>query len=121
MPLMSLSDQKNIALEVTVTNEKGDDAYEASVIASLPRSLSYSSYFPDNVGLFLSDIFSHTHTYQFLILTGTHYLFQEGQVTCSANTNGTLATCELGNPFKFNSQVRENHLLVQFTSSAQQG
>uniref|UniRef100_A0A4W6EYZ1 Integrin, alpha 6b n=1 Tax=Lates calcarifer TaxID=8187 RepID=A0A4W6EYZ1_LATCA len=77
MPLMSLSDQKNIALEVTVTNEKGDDAYEASVIASLPRSLSYSSYFPDN----------------------------EGQVTCSANTNGTLATCELGNPFKFNSQA----------------
>uniref|UniRef100_A0A4W6F017 Integrin, alpha 6b n=1 Tax=Lates calcarifer TaxID=8187 RepID=A0A4W6F017_LATCA len=95
MPLMSLSDQKNIALEVTVTNEKGDDAYEASVIASLPH----------NVGLFLSDIFSHTHTYQFLILTGTHYLFQEGQVTCSANTNGTLATCELGNPFKFNSQA----------------
>lgn len=43
MPLFLFSDQKTIALEVTVTNQNGDDAYEASVLASFPRSLTYST------------------------------------------------------------------------------
>uniref|UniRef100_A0AAQ5Y9J5 Integrin alpha-2 domain-containing protein n=1 Tax=Amphiprion ocellaris TaxID=80972 RepID=A0AAQ5Y9J5_AMPOC len=44
VPVISLSDQKNIALEVSVTNKNGDDAHEAYVIVSLPRSLTYSAY-----------------------------------------------------------------------------
>uniref|UniRef100_A0A7N6A2K7 Integrin, alpha 6b n=1 Tax=Anabas testudineus TaxID=64144 RepID=A0A7N6A2K7_ANATE len=44
VPVISLSDQKDIALEVKVTNEQGDDAYEASLIASFPPSLAYSAY-----------------------------------------------------------------------------
>lgn len=44
MPVFSLSSQKDIALEVTVTNPHGDDAYEASVIANFPSSLTYSAY-----------------------------------------------------------------------------
>uniref|UniRef100_A0A3Q1G1N3 Integrin, alpha 6b n=1 Tax=Acanthochromis polyacanthus TaxID=80966 RepID=A0A3Q1G1N3_9TELE len=43
VPVISLSDQKDIALEVTVTNKNGDDAHEAYVIVSLPRSLTYSA------------------------------------------------------------------------------
>lgn len=44
MPVISLSDQKDIALEVTVTNLSGDDAHEAKVNASFPSSLTYSAY-----------------------------------------------------------------------------
>lgn len=44
MPVFTLSSQKNIALEVTVTNLHGDDAYEASVIANFPSLLTYSAY-----------------------------------------------------------------------------
>ncbi|KAK7945782.1 hypothetical protein WMY93_001510 [Mugilogobius chulae] len=71
VPVISLSDQKEIALEVTVTNN-GDDAYEASVNATLPPSLVYSAYrsSPDH------------------------------SVTCIANKEGTKTKCELGNPFK---------------------
>ena len=43
MPVVSLSDQKDIALEITVTNQNGDDAHEAALIASFPPSLSYSA------------------------------------------------------------------------------
>lgn len=52
MPMIKLSDQKDITLEVRVTNLNGDDAYEASVIASFSRSLTYSSFhFLPNVSL----------------------------------------------------------------------
>lgn len=52
MPVIKLSGQKDIALEVKVTNLNGDDAYEASVVASFPSSLSYSALrFPPNVSL----------------------------------------------------------------------
>lgn len=44
MQVISLSDQKEIALEVTVSNQNGDDAYEASLDASLPSTLVYSAY-----------------------------------------------------------------------------
>ncbi|XP_068605398.1 integrin alpha-6-like [Brachionichthys hirsutus] len=78
LPVISLSDQKDIALEVKVTNHNGDDAYEASVVASFPRSLTYSTF---------------------------RALPQEGQVTCVANKNGSWADCELGNPFKRDSET----------------
>nr|XP_046263833.1 integrin alpha-6-like isoform X2 [Scatophagus argus] len=78
VPVISLSDQKDIALEVTVTNKDGDDAYEASVLASFPRSLTYSAFrVPPN----------------------------ERQVTCVANKNGSQTDCELGNPFKRDSKT----------------
>ncbi|XP_048091160.1 integrin alpha-6-like isoform X1 [Alosa alosa] len=76
--LISLSDQKEIALEVTVTNKGGDDAYEAAVVASFPRTLSYSA---------------------------TRVLNTDKQVVCVANQNGSQAECELGNPFKKDSEV----------------
>ncbi|XP_036940520.1 integrin alpha-6b isoform X2 [Acanthopagrus latus] len=76
VPVISLSDQKDIALEVTVSNLKGDDAYEARVVATFPRTLSYSAFrVPAN----------------------------EQQVTCVANKDGSQADCELGNPFKRDS------------------
>lgn len=60
VPLISLSKQKEIALEVKVTNLNGDDAYEASVLASFPSSLTYStSRVPNNVSPFL---FFHMRT-----------------------------------------------------------
>uniref|UniRef100_A0A671Z1V3 Integrin, alpha 6b n=1 Tax=Sparus aurata TaxID=8175 RepID=A0A671Z1V3_SPAAU len=77
VPVFSLSDQKYIALEVTVSNLKGDDAYEAGVLATFPRTLSYSAYrVPENQ-----------------------------PVTCVANTNGSQVDCELGNPFKKDSTM----------------
>ncbi|XP_054888664.1 integrin alpha-6-like isoform X1 [Poeciliopsis prolifica] len=78
VPVFSLSNQKDIALEVTVKNPHGDDAYEASVIANFPSSLSYSAYRVSPEKL---------------------------QVTCIANKNGSMADCELGNPFKRDSET----------------
>ena len=105
LPLISLSDQKDIALEVKVTNLNGDDAYEAAVLATFPKSLTYSAFrVPPNVSLPVT----HTYTERmfFVILTGIHYLFQERKVICVANKDGSQADCELGNPFKRNSEVR---------------
>ncbi|XP_040028299.2 integrin alpha-6 isoform X1 [Gasterosteus aculeatus] len=76
-PVISLSEQKDIALEVKVSNLNGDDAHEASVVALFPRALSYSAY----------------------------SVADGGQVTCKANKNGSRADCELGNPFKRNSEA----------------
>ncbi|KAM9791409.1 integrin alpha-6-like isoform X1 [Syngnathus typhle] len=71
VPVISLSKQRDIALEVKVTNQNGDDAHEARVVASFPRAITYSAFrSPPNL------------------------------VTCTANKNGSLVTCELGNPFK---------------------
>ncbi|KAM4728687.1 integrin alpha-6-like isoform 1-T2 [Anableps anableps] len=75
VPMIPLSGKKKVALEVTVTNSDADDAYEASVIANFPKSLTYSTY-----------------------------LAQSGQVTCKA-TNGSKADCEVGNPFKRDSKI----------------
>uniref|UniRef100_A0A7N8WV51 Integrin, alpha 6b n=1 Tax=Mastacembelus armatus TaxID=205130 RepID=A0A7N8WV51_9TELE len=75
VPVISLSDQKDIALEVTVTNLNGDDAYEAYVKASFPPSLTYSS--------------SHTPP----------------NVRCEANKDGSKTQCNLGNPFKRDSET----------------
>uniref|UniRef100_A0A672ISU2 Integrin alpha-6-like n=1 Tax=Salarias fasciatus TaxID=181472 RepID=A0A672ISU2_SALFA len=76
VPVISLSDQKDVALEVKVTNLNGDDAHEASVIASFPRSLTYSTY-----------------------------RSAPGVITCIANRNGSMADCELGNPFKRDAEA----------------
>uniref|UniRef100_A0A674CUE7 Integrin, alpha 6b n=1 Tax=Salmo trutta TaxID=8032 RepID=A0A674CUE7_SALTR len=75
VPVVSLSDQKDIALEITVTNQNGDDAHEAALVASFPPSLSYSASRSDK------------------------------QVICVTNTNGSQADCELGNPFKRGSEA----------------
>lgn len=64
MPVISLSDQKDIALQVTVTNLDGDDAHEAKVNASFPPSITYSAYRQDiqsNTGVSFSLIHSQTH------------------------------------------------------------
>lgn len=58
--MIKLSDQKDIALEVKVSNLNGDDAYEASVAASFPRSLTYSEFrVPPNVSLISSRTSAH--------------------------------------------------------------
>ncbi|XP_027141104.1 integrin alpha-6 isoform X2 [Larimichthys crocea] len=78
VPLFTFSNQKTIALEVTVTNQKGDDAYEAFVIASFPPSLTYSA---------------------------TRSLPNQRQVNCVANKNGSVADCDIGNPFKRDTET----------------
>ncbi|KAM8933680.1 integrin alpha-6 [Pelodytes ibericus] len=89
VPVLSLKDQKYIALEVTVTNnpsdpanlaKDGDDAHEAKLIATLPNTLSYSS---------MRDL-SQTPDKLFI---------------CSSNANGSIVTCDLGNPFKRNANI----------------
>ncbi|CAL8281416.1 unnamed protein product [Lota lota] len=70
VPVLPLSDQKEVALEITVTNVKGDDAYEASINATFPSALSYSG------------------------------ISSNAPVTCTANKNGAQVQCDLGNPFK---------------------
>lgn len=42
--VVSLSDQKDIALEVTVKNRNGDDAHEAKLMGWFGDSLSYSGF-----------------------------------------------------------------------------
>ncbi|KAF5909276.1 integrin alpha-6-like isoform X2, partial [Clarias magur] len=78
VPVISLSNQKDIALEVTVTNKGGDDAYESVLTASFPDSLSYSAVRTKSV---------------------------DKQILCVANQNGSNAECDLGNPFKKDSEV----------------
>ncbi|XP_018428037.1 PREDICTED: integrin alpha-6 [Nanorana parkeri] len=89
VPVLALQDQRNIALEITVTNKPsdpnnptkdGDDAHEARLIADLPNTLSFSSFsFPTNQ--------------------------QEKQVICVSNSNGSKVECDLANPFKRNANV----------------
>ncbi|XP_051865617.1 integrin alpha-6-like isoform X2 [Pristis pectinata] len=84
--VFSLSDQKDIALEIKVTNspsdpgnpsKDGDDAHEAVLIASFPDTLSYSAFRSS----------------------------QDKNLVCVANTNGSQAECELGNPMKRDTEV----------------
>lgn len=64
MPVMLLSDQKDIALEVQVTNMNGEDAHEAFLNLLLPRSLSYSAYrVSPTVSLSFFISLSYTHTF----------------------------------------------------------
>uniref|UniRef100_A0A673Z2I0 Integrin subunit alpha 7 n=1 Tax=Salmo trutta TaxID=8032 RepID=A0A673Z2I0_SALTR len=83
--VFSLSDQRSVVLEVTVTNmpsdslypeKDGDDAHAAQLVVTLPDTLSYSGFRGQQV----------------------HYI-----VVCQANQNGSQAECELGNPLKRDS------------------
>ncbi|XP_072253147.1 integrin alpha-6 isoform X2 [Leuresthes tenuis] len=69
--------KRDLALQVTVTNAYGDDAYEAKLVGSFPDVLSYS-------GIRFS---------------------QNTPLKCNANHNGSEAECELGNPFKRDSKI----------------
>ncbi|XP_065147251.1 integrin alpha-6b [Paramisgurnus dabryanus] len=77
VPVISLSDQKEIALEITVTN-KGDAAYEAQLTGSFPKSLSYYDVNTKSA---------------------------DKPITCHANQNGSQADCGLGNPFKRDAET----------------
>ncbi|XP_078460803.1 integrin alpha-6-like isoform X4 [Lampetra planeri] len=72
--VFSLSDQKDLALEVSISNT-GDDAHEAHLIVNLPDTVSYGGFRKKSVP-------------------------EEVQLVCVANANGSLADCELGNPLK---------------------
>ncbi|XP_075301718.1 integrin alpha-7 isoform X6 [Opisthocomus hoazin] len=86
------SDQKDVALEIQVTNapsdpaqpqRDGDDAHEALLTATFPPELPYSALRPVD-GRAPSD----------------------KPVVCLANQNGSQVQCELGNPLKRGAQVR---------------
>ncbi|XP_070700413.1 integrin alpha-7 isoform X3 [Pempheris klunzingeri] len=83
--VFSLSDQRLVVLEITVTNmpsdplypeEDGDDAHAAQLLISLPNTLSYAgSRIPP-------------------------------QMRCQANQNGSQIECDLGNPMKRNTKLK---------------
>ncbi|XP_051931400.1 integrin alpha-7 isoform X2 [Hippocampus zosterae] len=83
--VFSLSDQRVVVLEITVTNmpsdplrpeEDGDDAHAAQLLVSLPKTLSYAgSRVP-------------------------------AQMRCQANQNGSDVECDLGNPVKRNTKLK---------------
>uniref|UniRef100_A0A665WQE7 Uncharacterized protein n=1 Tax=Echeneis naucrates TaxID=173247 RepID=A0A665WQE7_ECHNA len=78
IPVFHLNyERKDLALQVTVNNMNGDDAYEAKLVGTFPDSLSYSG------------VRSH-----------------QPKPTCTANQNGSQADCELGNPFKRDSETK---------------
>uniref|UniRef100_A0A663F001 Integrin subunit alpha 7 n=1 Tax=Aquila chrysaetos chrysaetos TaxID=223781 RepID=A0A663F001_AQUCH len=87
--IFAMSDQKDVALEIHVTNlpsdpaepqRDGDDAHEAMLTATFPPELPYSG---------LSSLPP-----------------QDKPVVCLANQNGSQVECELGNPMKRGAQVR---------------
>ncbi|XP_071774022.1 integrin alpha-6 isoform X2 [Centroberyx gerrardi] len=81
LPVFSLNDQKkDLALQVTVRNRNGDDAHEAKLVGTFPDTLSYSGF-------------------------RSHKTTREKQIICIANQNGSQADCELGNPFKRDSEA----------------
>ncbi|XP_031157544.1 integrin alpha-7 isoform X3 [Sander lucioperca] len=83
--VFSLSDQRLVVLEITVTNmpsdplhpeEDGDDAHAAQLLISLPNTLSYAgSRIPP-------------------------------QMRCQANQNGSQVECDLGNPVKRDTKLK---------------
>ncbi|XP_062486547.1 integrin alpha-7 isoform X4 [Pezoporus occidentalis] len=89
--ILAISDQKDVALEIHVTNEPsepaepqrdGDDAHEALLSASFPPELPYSALRHDE---------GHP---------------TEKPVLCLANQNGSRVECELGNPLRRGAEVR---------------
>ncbi|XP_071388011.1 integrin alpha-6 isoform X2 [Centroberyx affinis] len=81
LPVFSLNDQKkDLALQVTVRNRNGDDAHETKLVGTFPDTLSYSGF-------------------------RSHKTTREKQIICIANQNGSQADCELGNPFKRDSEA----------------
>lgn len=137
MPELILKDQKDIALEITITNfpsgatepfRAGDDAHEAKLIATFPNALTYSAFrelraFPVSVWETLQKgkpapvLREHK-------VTQCALLFQEKQLSCVANQNGSQVNCELGNPFKRNSSVGDaipDHFLLSWVASLRWG
>ncbi|KAM4701627.1 integrin alpha-7 isoform 2-T2 [Discoglossus pictus] len=89
LPIFSLTDQKDIALKITITNfpsdhlkpqSDGDDAHEAQLIATFPDTLSYSGVRPAAPSL-------------------------DKTIVCISNDNASQAGCELGNPMKRNGEI----------------
>ncbi|KAF7668769.1 hypothetical protein LDENG_00284060 [Lucifuga dentata] len=81
IPVFSLSDQKkDLAVQVTVRNRNGDDAHEAKLVGTFPDTLSYSGF-------------------------RSHKTTKDKQIICIANQNGSQTDCELGNPFKRDSET----------------
>ncbi|KAM3846131.1 integrin alpha-7 isoform 2-T2 [Vipera latastei] len=89
LDVFSMSDQKGIALGISITNfpsvaaepqRDGDDAHEAMLLISLPPTLTYASLRPYNA--------------------------TEKIPTCVSNQNATYVECELGNPMKRGAQFR---------------
>ncbi|XP_073677128.1 integrin alpha-6 [Garra rufa] len=78
IPVISPGD-KNVALEVTVTNKGGDDAHQSQLSVAFPEFLQLASVEPKKSS--------------------------ETQVQCNPNENKTQADCQLGNPFKRDSEV----------------
>ncbi|XP_061871680.1 integrin alpha-7 isoform X3 [Colius striatus] len=90
--IFAMSDQKDVALEIHVTNvpsdpvepqRDGDDAHEALLTATFPPELPYSALRPYD---------SRAPS--------------DKPVVCLANQNGSQVECELGNPMKRGAQVR---------------
>lgn len=69
--------KEDIGLEITVTNRDGDPAHQARVAIRLPDTLGYTS---------------------------TLHAESERQ-NCTANNNGSVIDCELGNPLQRDAQV----------------
>ncbi|XP_034041834.1 integrin alpha-6 isoform X2 [Thalassophryne amazonica] len=81
VPVFSLNDQKkDLAVQVTVKNKNGDDAHEAKLVGTFPESLSYFG------------VRSQKTT-------------SEKKIICVVNQNGSQAECELGNPFRRDSEM----------------
>ncbi|XP_077103938.1 integrin alpha-6 [Siphateles boraxobius] len=70
---------ENVALEVTVTNIGGEDAHQSQLSVTFPEFLHLSSVMPKKNS--------------------------ETQVQCNPNEHKTQADCQLGNPFKRDSEV----------------
>ncbi|XP_041440306.1 integrin alpha-7 isoform X1 [Xenopus laevis] len=93
VPVFSLTDQKDFALKITVTNfpseprnpmVDGDDAHEAQLSAVFADTLSYSGVRQATDG------------------SGTS---PDKEIVCISNVNGSEATCELGNPMKRDAEI----------------
>ncbi|XP_061925881.1 integrin alpha-6 isoform X1 [Entelurus aequoreus] len=81
VPIFHLKyERKDLAVRLTISNMKGDDAYEAKLLGSFPQALSYSG-------------------------VRSHRAVMDKQIICVANQNGSQADCELGNPFEQDSEV----------------
>ncbi|XP_067170077.1 integrin alpha-7 [Apteryx mantelli] len=90
--VFAMSDQKDVALEIHVTNlpsdpaepqRDGDDAHEALLTATFPEALPYSAVRPYDARA-----------------------PADKPVLCLANQNGSQVECELGNPLPRGAQVR---------------
>ncbi|KAM9849647.1 integrin alpha-6-like [Aulostomus maculatus] len=70
---------EDIALEITVTNSGGDDAYQSHAVIRLPDVLHYTSFVSNTT--------------------------PETEVACTANHKGTLIDCTLGNPLRRDAEI----------------